>query len=738
MLFLTATRIPGTFNIPAMKKIIVIFFCLSCFQLMAQKPKADKKFMLYEYSEAIPLYESYLVNNPSDYDASKKLALSYKYTNNINGAIETYKSMINLKEAVPLDLYDLAQLLRMKGDLVDAEKYALQYQSRQDGEKAQNLLQAIRRHDELMATINDYNIENKTGLYLQSVFASSPYGTGFIVTSESQSQEISLWTGRGYTKLYYADVDFFTLTPFAAEIMSDYDDGIATFSSDGKTMYYTSVNELSLKETDINTRMLQISSATLENDKWQLADLFPYKNNSYNMAHPALSKSGKILVFSSNKPGGRGGMDLYYCLIQTDNTWSEPVNISQLNTEENEVFPVFDSKGNLYFSSNGLPGLGGLDIFYSEFSGEKFLSPVNVKAPLNSNYDDFQLVTFNDLENGYISTNRFDSPETDDIAYFSRKIKETPVAASVIIKINVIDKYTSIPLPYVLVSIKDSKGNIIHNGLTDPQGVLLVEDLPGDNYQVQGVLNEITTTIAQISKDEFTGVLIEKTVTHNDPRFTLSGLVVNTVNGQPVNEVSVTCKNLTNNKSSVVTTSSDGKFFFQLEQASDFKVTGEKAGWLSSEAAYETTKGMDRSKELYVILRLNMQRPVGDAVIKLDKIYYDYDKCNINPRAAEELNRLVKLMNDYPDMVIELSSHTDCRGSFAYNEKLSQCRADAAVSYILSKGIDKSRIVARGYGESKLVNECADGVNCSEEKHQENRRTEFKILKCPSCPEIEN
>jgi outer membrane protein OmpA-like peptidoglycan-associated protein len=132
-----------------------------------------------------------------------------------------------------------------------------------------------------------------------------------------------------------------------------------------------------------------------------------------------------------------------------------------------------------------------------------------------------------------------------------------------------------------------------------------------------------------------------------------------------------------------------------------------------------------------------MQQPKQAAVIRLDKIYYDYDKYNIKPMAAEELNRLVKLMNDFPDMTIELSSHTDSRGSDSYNLVLSQNRADAAVAYIIGKGIAKNRITAKGYGETKLVNECANGVPCSEQKHQENRRTEFTILSCPSCPQQE-
>jgi outer membrane protein OmpA-like peptidoglycan-associated protein len=249
------------------------------------------------------------------------------------------------------------------------------------------------------------------------------------------------------------------------------------------------------------------------------------------------------------------------------------------------------------------------------------------------------------------------------------------------------------------------------------------------------MLNEVTTTIATIKKGDFTEAIIARTLTHNDPRFTLSGIATNADDDQPVSGVKVTCENTGLTKTNSIVTGNDGKFFFQLEQASDFKVSGERSGWLSSEVIHETTKGLDRSKDLYVMIKLSMQKPTIKA-IRLDKILYDYDKCNINPKAAEELERVIKLMNDYPDMMIELSSHTDSRGSDAYNLKLSQCRADAAVSYILGKGISKSRISAIGYGETRLLNGCSNGVICTEQQHQENRRTEFRIVSCSSCPGI--
>jgi len=723
-----------------MKKLILILTlsCLTGIPLFAQKSLADKKFKLYEYSEAIPLYKVYLEKSPGDYDAAKSLALSYRYINNIKGSIEAYQALIKLPKAVPDNLYELVQLLRIEGNLTDARLYADQYQKNNNSEKAANLIKSLEMYEDLMSARDAYDVVNKTSQFRESVFSPVYFQGGLIVTAENTGGARNEWTGRGFTKLFLTNLNCTNLVPFASELMSRYNDGPATFSADGLTMYYTTINKKSLQEQDVSTRKLQISAAILKEGSWNQTETFKFNNSDCNFAHPALRNDGKLLVFASDKPGGKGGMDLYFCTMQTDQTWSEPKNIIPFNTSGNELFPAFDASGNLYFASNGLPGLGGLDIFVSKTEGQDFSPPVNLKAPINSSYDDFSCITNNNLESGFLSTNRFGTPETDDIAYFSRKQKVAikPVLKTMV-KITVVDKYTATPLPYVSVSVKDEKGNILFQGMTDPNGLLLVEDLPADNYRVQGILNEVTTTIGTIGKEEFSREMIEKRLTHNDPRFTLSGIATNAQTGQPVAGVNVTCENTVLNKTNSKVTDAGGKFFFQLEQAGDFKVMGERKGWLSSEAVYETTKGLDRSKDLYVKIKLSMQQPVANEVIRLDKIYYDYDKCDIKPRAGEELNRLVKLMNDFGDMIIELSSHTDSRGSNAYNQKLSQCRADAAVAYILGKGILKSRIIAVGYGESRLVNGCSDGIDCTEKQHQENRRTEFKIIQCTSCPKIE-
>ena len=152
-----------------MKKLIIILMCLCTIPLFAQKSQADKKFKLYQYSEAIPLYKQYLEKSPEDYDAAKNLALSYRYINNIAGSIEVYQSLLKLKKAVPDDWYDMVQLLKINGNLADARLYAIQYQQKSNGEKAQNLLKSIDMYDELMSGRNEYNVINKTDQYHKSL-----------------------------------------------------------------------------------------------------------------------------------------------------------------------------------------------------------------------------------------------------------------------------------------------------------------------------------------------------------------------------------------------------------------------------------------------------------------------------------------------------------------------------------------------------------------------------------------
>jgi len=703
-------------------------------QSFAQKSDADEKFKLFEYARAIPLYEKYISGNATDYDALSKLAVSYKKTNNIPNAIETYRKLILLPECKPEDLFEIVQLLQIMQNESEARKYATIYKQKGPGERADNLIKSLDNYDHFMSTINDFAVVNKTSQYPFSVLSAYPLSGKLIVTAEKKKDNSNKWTGRSYTDLYITDTAFSSLDEYAANIMTDLDDGFPAFTNNGQTMYFTSVNRESIKENNINTRKLYIVWSDLKNGKWSSVNKFAYNSNAYNTAHPTISKDGNMLVFASDMPGGKGGMDLYYCLKQGDN-WSTPQNISALNTYGNEIFPVFQNNNDLVFSSNGLPGLGGLDMYRSTVSGNNFSAPENMMAPLNSSYDDYFFVSGDDGQSGYLTSNRIGNTEIDNVFHFEKAQKNNTVIPGKGLVVKVLDKYTKTPLPYVAVKITDKSGQLFYQGLTDPNGQITVDEFPKGEYTIQGMLNEVSTSFAKVTESDFSGSsAIVKEVYHNDPRFTLAGIAINTKTNVPLEGVVITCNNTNAGILKKTTTGADGKFLFQLEQFSDFEIQGQKKGWLSSEVAEKTTKGLDRSQQLYVNLELKIEQPVSSGTVTLKKIHYDYNKCDIRADAAIELNRLVKLLNDYPDMIIELSSHTDSRGADDYNLKLSQCRADAAVTHLIKQGISKSRLVAKGYGETKLLNGCKNGVTCTDEQHAENRRTEFTILSCATCP----
>ncbi len=565
-----------------------------------------------------------------------------------------------------------------------------------------------------------YSITNLTQKHKYSVYAMTKQNGKWYVTTSVSAQK-----GKTYTDIYLTDSLLKNIAPFAKEIMTGLDDGTPVF--DGNTMYYTSVYADFKDEGNSMSKRLKIESAVRKGGVWKKTNDFPFNSPEYRTAHPAITRDGTMMVFASDMQGGKGGMDLYYSM-KRGNTWQKPQNISNLNSSGNEVFPVFDDEGNLTYSSDSLGGLGGLDLFSSKCSGGNFYNPVHLPDPLNSEYDDFYLYSENGLKSGYLSSNRVGKHTKDDILYFTAPNKQPNIFS-----VSVLDKYTRTPLPYAMVTIKDASGQVFHRGMTGPDGVFTFDDLPNGIYSIQGVLNDISTNQVQITEEDFSSGKAGCELYHNDPRFTLAGMAINSRDNTPLNGVEIICLNTTTDKTKSVVTQEDGAFFFQLEQNSNFVVQGSKEGWFSSEMVEKTTKGLDRSTQLYVNIKLQIEKPVNNGTIALRQIRYDYNQTAIRQDAIPDLNRIIKLLKDYPDMTIELSSHTDSRGSEDYNLQLSQARAIAAVNYLVKQGISKKRLIPKGYGESKLLNRCKNHIECTEQEHEENRRTEFTVLSCLSC-----
>ncbi len=382
-------------------------------------------------------------------------------------------------------------------------------------------------------------------------------------------------------------------------------------------------------------------------------------NGDYLATHPFEGElfGEKVLFFSSNMPGGKGGMDLYYANKIGEAQYAAPVNLGSINTKGDDITPYY-LDGTLYFSSDGWPALGGLDIFYSKWNGSEWSTPVNMGVPYNSNNDEFSYKISRDGEKGFLVSNRPD-PESkslksktccDDI-YFVNKRK----------------------LVIELVSlVKDS----------------LMKPLKGANVQLI------------------------------------------TVKAGGDNEV----QTKTNNESNRIS--------YVLDKNKSYKVIVSKDGFFPQEIALNTV-GIDKDQTIEKEFVLKALPPESEfdiitinEAIRLSNIYYNFDDDKILPDAAKDLSALVDLMTKYPDMIIELSSHTDSRGDDDYNQKLSERRANSARRWMLAKGIDGKRIKAKGYGEQKILNGCTNGEECTDDEHRFNRRTEFKILEGPTTIEV--
>lgn len=292
------------------------------------------------------------------------------------------------------------------------------------------------------------------------------------------------------------------------------------------------------------------------------------------------------------------------------------------------------------------------------------------------------------------------------------------------------DKYTDETLPYTDVVLTDLNGNIVQSGITNAYGVVVFNDVAEDNLIVKGKLYGVNLEETSITKEDFKackkdGNSIQKVIRYGDLNFILKGNVVECNTDKGIQGVDILLKDKVKAGQKNTLSDLDGAFIFHLKQASTYALNGNKDGYFSNEVEVSTSD-VDRNKSLFIDFEMCVN-PCGQA-IKLDNIIFNLDKWDILPAARPDLDYVVKLMQDNPTIKVEMSSHTDSRGSNQYNQELSQKRAQSTVDYLMTKGISRDRLIARGAGESELLNRCADGVQCSENEHTINRRTEFKVV----------
>lgn len=578
-------------------------------------------------------------------------------------------------------------------------------------------------------------------------FAPIPIDGGMIFTSSrgdfSPVKRKDKWTKDNFTDLFFVkkmdDGAFGKPTRLFGKINKKYHDGVATMNTGANEMYFTRNN---LKGKNSKGYIdLKIYKAEKNNEFWKSMEEVGFNMDDYSTAHPTLSKDGNTMVFASNRPGGQGGMDLYVT-TKSGESWTTPVNLGPtINSADDEIFPHVDKKGRLFFSSNGWAGAGGLDMFVSKATqNNNWSAPENLGAVMNSDRDDFGIWVSDDGKNGYFSSNRQGSLGGDDIYSWTAEGPPPPSAFDAMAI--VIDAETGAPIKGAEVKLVEVVGNSgvtmdESTTMTPVDGVLPVTVWNGRTYvfnvMKDGYQPKNSTTKAEvfIEEDGIYKIPMEKIA-----MVTVGGLVTDAASGSPVTSANVELMNLCDNSTELYRSDASGKFSFETLCGCDYKMVASKGGYVVAE---KTIKGNCEPRDISIAMvterRIVPAAPVSSPVktysvgevIRIKDLYYDYDKSNIRPDAAIRLDKVVSLMNRYPSMNIELGSHTDSRGNDSYNSNLSQRRADSAIRYIISRGIDRSRLIAKGYGEREITNHCANGVNCDDKTHEENRRTEIRI-----------
>lgn len=291
------------------------------------------------------------------------------------------------------------------------------------------------------------------------------------------------------------------------------------------------------------------------------------------------------------------------------------------------------------------------------------------------------------------------------------------------VHITVSDEQTGMPLPSVVVTINGSSGKII--GITNANGEVTFSSLAAADYTVKGVLHGINTSVQNIPKNSFDSPKqeISISISHHDPRFTVAGKVNNKSTLNPEGGVMISIVNTTLKSSvSIQNDPKDGTFIIPIEAASDFTVSGKKAGYISNIEKL-STKGLNRSTTLYVKLELDIEEAkVGQSIV-LNNIYFEVGKANLNTSFSSDLSKLIQFLKDNPDTRLEIQGHTDNTGSNALNAKLSQTRANSVVNHLTKNGIDNNRLSAIGFGQSLPV-----ASNTTAEGRAKNRRVVMKVI----------
>ena len=662
------------YNPHMFKKYSILFllgiFFTSCQTDKLSNKKALKHFDKGEYEltikELLPLAQKGFQLDQTNY----LLGESYRLSNRIAQSLPYYQQAQAKGYVDKMLPYYMAISAKSIGNYELTKSYLNEFvkskPSRLYQIKSEIELENLGQIPDLLKKQSPVTLQALTGNTSKTEFDAKKIGDELIFTSSSKP-EIYKNNGLPFLGIVKAPLknpgEIGNQSIFSSALFKENaNDGTPAFTKDGTTVIFARGNTGKSKDPSPDVD-LYISKKTA--NTWSEPERLSISDSLAWDGSPCFSADERTLYFSSNRRGGKGGVDLYRVPIDNSGRFGRPINLgSTINTPGDELFPYVSANGKLYFSSDGHPSIGGLDLFVAS-RNETEIVVEHLGVPINSIGDDFA-ISFSDSTQGYISSNRPGGKGDDDIYFFKSTGSE--------------DRWwTTAPPPVIDTLNKKIVNYFVQVKVVDPSGN------PIDSVKINVRKNGQTLSNEKTNKKGFIELI---DLAEND-------------------ELVFKC-----DKEDFITVRSS----FSMEGKTIPESLLKKE---MTDTTFQVTITMDRPE-------------IGKEISKLyeiNSIYYDLDKADIRPDAAEELDKIVQFLSDNTQMNLELGAHTDARASTGYNLKLSQRRAESAVNYIIRRGITKDRIKPKGYGESQLINECSDGVECPEEMHQQNRRTEFKIIK---------
>lgn len=764
--------------------IAILLLVLASTTLFAQNSKmkrAEKALNALDYPTAIQLYLE-ILEKEDHFPAKLKLAEAYRKTNKYAQAESWYAQIVSVPEVDPMQYFYYGLMLQRNNKCDQAQLWYNQFLKLKPYDYRKKYLQnACEYQRELMSKlVNSIVVELPVFNSAYDDLGPAFYNKGIVFGSLNLREKTTSKPIEAFFDLYYVEstvnkngntlsLNYGEVQRFSSSLNSRLHEAIVTFNENETEIFFTTNKAASKNNDEEKLIQLEIMSARkLDQDKW--SDLKPLSFNSeaYSVAHPALSPDGKRLYFSSDMPGGFGGKDLYLSFRENDR-WGPPINLGPIiNTEGDELFPYYHSEGKLYFASDGHFGLGGQDIYFVKDLGNGDWGVVeNMGHPINTAYDDFGLILSQNADYGYFTSNRADGMGGDDIYSFRKK------SLALATRIIVVDAATGKGIAGA--NIKTSCGIPDQQTGVDGQLSLDFNNIENCCTLFCSKLEYAPQTIP-VCVDDWEGrdtalvyIALERSFIQPplppavEKPFSISGIIYDENTGQPLEGATVKLLGENCQLPRPIQTDASGAYVFEIMDDCCYQLRVEKGNYFSRTIDANicpdkklTTRKFLKDVSLQPFLltinerkldkKSNITPPALEGkeaesfelstpskydddfpAFKLN-VYYESGRSSVKKESVGELRRLLRLLQDNPTIILEISSHTDSNGTETYNNRLSQKRADNIVRWLSQMGISRNRLIAKGYGESRLVNNCDDYTPCSEEEHQLNRRTEFKVI----------